>query len=119
MSRKPEPTTDRVRRHLVMGLAASPLVGGAVLKGVLAAPAPRPSEEAAQEEGPGPHREEAEALMKVLSRRYGEYLREEQLPEVRRSLERGLAAAAGMSAAGLEDHEEPDFVFSPYRKEEE
>jgi hypothetical protein len=79
-------------------LAAAPLAGGATA--------------AAQETKPAKtETTPAQALAEIVRLRYGKYLTEEQLTEVRRSLERGQASAARMRQFKLQNGDEPAFVF--------
>ena len=115
--RKEEGPVDRTRRRLVAGLVAAPLIGLPVA-GVLAGPAPQ-EEEPPAEEKRGPHRAEAGALMILVSLRYGEHLTPEGSGEVRESIERSLGGAKRMTDADLANREEPDFVFTPLRREDD
>ena len=116
--RKDGDRVDSTRRRLVAGLAAAPLIGLPVA-GVLAGPAPQEEEpESPAEEKSGPHRAEAGALMVLVSLRYGSFLDQDGATEVRESIERSLGGAKRMTDADLANREEPDFVFTPFRRED-
>jgi len=108
------------RRRLILGLAAAP-VAGALLPDVLGgiASAQQQEAKAAAPAGtePGPHRGEAEALLTFLAIRHGAHLDSAGARELLGPIERSLAGAAEMSAAGLRNSDEPDFIFRPIRRD--
>jgi Protein of unknown function (DUF4089) len=61
---------------------------------------------------PDPRAGTAEALTQIVRSRYGEYLSDEQMKEVRRSLERSQAGAARLKQFKLQNGDEPAFIFS-------
>jgi hypothetical protein len=54
----------------------------------------------------------AKALTEIARLRYGKYLTEEQLKEIERSMERGLASADRLKRFKLTNGDEPAFAFS-------
>ena len=127
--RKNEVRIDRTRRRIAGGLAAlaaAPLAAGLLPEAVTMPLArqekeekrPKAQQERTEEEKPGPHRAEAEAMMGLVALRVGKYLDEAKSREVRSSIEHSFSGAEEMSAAGLGDAEEPDLIFTPFRRED-
>jgi hypothetical protein len=83
-------------------LAAAPLVGGAAEVKAQEPKAAKP--EAATTP--------AKALAEVVRLRHGKHLTEEQLKEIERSIERGLASADRLKRFKLKNGDEPAFAFS-------
>jgi len=54
----------------------------------------------------------ADALTAVVRARYGKYLKEDQVAEVRRSIERGIRNADRLKQVKLNNGDEPAFAFS-------
>jgi hypothetical protein len=76
---------------------------------------PAMTQSAAQEPSPAksnPRAGTAEALMEIVRLRYGEYLSDEQIKEVQRSLQRSLDSAARLKQFKLANSDEPAFTFS-------
>jgi len=86
------------------------------LAALTAAPLSRNATEAKAQEQRGakanPAASAAEALTEIVRLRYGKYLSEEQLKEIRRSLERSLGSADRLKQFKLKNSDEPAFVFS-------
>ncbi len=61
------------------------------------------------------HRE-AESLFEMVKDRYGGRLTEEQLENVRRSVDTVVDNAETLRSVRLDNAEEPPAVFAPYRK---
>ena len=61
---------------------------------------------------PNPGTGTAEALLQIVHLCYGEYLSDEQMKEVRRSLEHSQAGAARLKQFKLQNGDEPAFMFS-------
>jgi hypothetical protein len=68
------------------------------------------------QEGERPPMPDAEALTHLVKIRYGNNLTEDQLVEVRRSIEGRLRSAAAMHKFKLANGDEPAFVFSATQK---
>ena len=62
------------------------------------------------------HRE-AEILFEMVKDRYGDRLTDEQLEEVRRSVDRVVDDAEALRSIRLDNADEPAPIFTPYRKE--
>jgi hypothetical protein len=56
-----------------------------------------------------------DALSKLVLLRYGRYLNEDQLAEVRTGVEAIAKVSEELRAVKLENGDEPFFVFKPYR----
>lgn len=54
----------------------------------------------------------ADALTQVVRARYGKYLKEDQVAEVRRSIERAIRNADRLKQVKLNNGDEPAFAFS-------
>jgi hypothetical protein len=61
---------------------------------------------------PNPRAGTAEALTEIVRLRYGAYLSDDQVKEIRRSLERSLGSAARLRQFKLQNGDEPAFTFS-------
>jgi hypothetical protein len=106
-------TRKNARREFTKSLAVmalSPLVARAVEPGNQepAAARPRPQQQPPAD-APAP---EAEKLTELARLRYGKNLSEEQVGEVRRSIERGLRNADRLKQFKLKNGDEPAFAFS-------
>lgn len=101
----------RTRREFAKSLAvaaATPLVaraGGALEADGAAAQQPPQSTA-------NPFAPQAEALTEVVRRRYGQYLNDEQLEAVKRSIERALRGGDTLHKFALTNGDEPAFTFS-------
>ena len=60
---------------------------------------------------------EAEGLFDMVSGRYGARLSPEELEQVRKGVGAIVDAAASLRAVKLQDSDEPDTLFRPYRGE--
>jgi|AP95_1055475.scaffolds.fasta_scaffold134345_2 hypothetical protein len=56
-----------------------------------------------------------DALSELVRLRYGRYLNEDQMAEVRTGLEAVAKVSEELRAVKLENGDEPFFVFKPYR----
>ena len=61
---------------------------------------------------------DADALLALLKGRYGGRLTDEQLEELRKSVEAASGRAAQMRSVPLANGDEPAFVFRPFRGED-
>jgi hypothetical protein len=99
----------RTRREFAKSLAviaATPLMAKAGI-------APEVETTAAQQTPPAnPFAPQAEALAEVVRRRYPQYLNDEQLEAVKRSIERALRGGDTLQKFALTNGDEPAFAFS-------
>jgi len=100
----------RTRREFAKSLAvvaATPLMAKAGI-------APEAETPAAQQTPPpaNPFAPQAEALTEVVRRRYAQYLNDEQLEAVKRSIERALRGGDTLNKFALTNGDEPAFAFS-------
>ena len=100
----------RTRREFAKSLAvvaATPLMAKAGI-------APEAEPAAAQQTPPpaNPFAPQAEALTEVVRRRYAQYLNDEQLEAVKRSIERALRGGDTLNKFALTNGDEPAFAFS-------
>ena len=61
---------------------------------------------------------ESEILFGIVSERYGDRLKDDELEEVRKGVDALVEAAESLRAVKLENGDEPFSTFSPYRGEE-
>ncbi|MBZ5538594.1 MAG: hypothetical protein LAO31_21825 [Acidobacteriia bacterium] len=109
--------TSQSRRRMVKALALAPFLP-AVLSNVELTPAQTqskpeakpatPAQTAPQELKPSP---EAEALAEVVKQRYGKYLTDEQMVEIKLGLERGVRSRQRIRAFKLTNADEPVTMF--------
>ena len=102
---------------MIKTLAMAPLLP-AILSGVPLTPAQTqgkteakpatPAQTAPQDLKPSP---EAEALAEVVKQRYGKYLTDEQLIEIKQGLERGVRSRQRIRAFKLTNADEPITMF--------
>ena len=97
MARKSE---KRGRRAFLRTLTAAPLVP---------ALAPAEAQEAAQPQ----HSAEVDALAETVRIRFGQYLAEGDMPEIKRGIERMLRNADALRKIKIGNGDEPDFMFHP------
>jgi hypothetical protein len=115
-NRKGRPASPS-RRRMIKTLAMAPLLP-AVLSSVTLTSAQTqtkpeampvaPAQPATQELKPSP---EAEALAEVVKQRYGKYLTDEQMVEVKLGLERGVRGRQRVRAFKLTNADEPVTMF--------
>jgi hypothetical protein len=95
------------RRSFLVGLAAAaslPALPAAALAQAPAAAASPAAGDAA----------EIDALMAIVSLRYGSYIKSEELPLVRRSIERQYASVAMLRKTPIHNEDDaPDILFIP------
>ncbi|MBZ5555387.1 MAG: hypothetical protein LAO21_21980 [Acidobacteriia bacterium] len=110
-------TISQSRRRMVKALVLAPLLP-AVLSSVDLSPAQTqskpeakpaaPAQTGSQEMKPSP---EAEALAEVVKQRYGKFLTDEQMVEVKLGLERGVRGRQRIRAFKLTNADEPVTMF--------
>ena len=88
------------RRTFLRTLAAAPLV-----------PALAPA--AAQDAAPQQHSAQVDALAETVRLRFGSYLAEDDMPEIKRGIERMLRNAEALAKVKISNGDEPDFMFHP------
>ncbi|HEY2014777.1 MAG TPA: hypothetical protein VGH38_14815 [Bryobacteraceae bacterium] len=89
----------------------------AFLQSMAAAPLMVPVTEAAQaqvQETPSPFAGQVDALAELVKLRYGKYLAEGDMPEIKRGIERMLRNAETLSKIKISNGDEPDFMFHPF-----
>jgi hypothetical protein len=96
------------RRGFLLGLAAAAAVPTLSASGQASTPAGSVNQEPATTASP-----EVDALMAIVMLKYGAYLKKEELPLVRRSLERQNTAIATLMKVPIHNDDAPDFLFSP------
>ncbi|MCH8205671.1 MAG: hypothetical protein IH956_01545 [Chloroflexi bacterium] len=60
---------------------------------------------------------EADILFEMVKSRYGDRLTEDQLEDVRRTVDSVVGNAEALRAVTLDNADEPPAVFTPYREE--
>ena len=60
---------------------------------------------------------EADTLFEMVKSRYGDRLTEDQLEDVRRTVDSVVGNAEALRAVRLDNADEPPSVFTPYREE--
>lgn len=108
---------SKSRRQMIRALAMAPLIP-TVLSSVTLTPGQAPSkteakpatpaQTAPQDLKPSP---EAEALAEVVKQRYGKYLTDEQMIEIKQGLERGVRSRQRIRAFKLTNADEPVTMF--------
>jgi hypothetical protein len=96
----------RARREFtktLAALAAAPIVTTSLASGAARAQTTPPPDAVASA---------ADAMTQVVRARYGKYLKEDQIAEVRRSMERGIRNADRLKQVKLNNGDEPSFAFS-------
>jgi hypothetical protein len=89
------------RRTFLRTLAAAPIFPAlASASPQDAAPPQRPSAE-------------VDALAETVRLRYGQYLAEDDMPEIKRGIERMLRNAEALGKIKITNGDEPDFMFHP------
>jgi hypothetical protein len=56
---------------------------------------------------------EVDAIAETVRLRYGQYLAEDDMPEIKRGIERMLRNAEALSKIKITNSDEPDFMFHP------
>jgi hypothetical protein len=95
------------RRSFLVGLAAAaalPALPAASLAQAPAVAGPAPGT---------PEASEIDALMAIVTLRYGSYINSEELPLVRRSIERQYASVATLRKTPIHNDDAPDILFIP------
>jgi hypothetical protein len=90
----------RNRRTFLRALAAAPVI-------------PALESASAQDAPPAPESAKVDALAEVVRLRFGEYLAENDMPEIKRGIERMLRNADAINRITLTNADEPDFLFHP------
>lgn len=67
----------------------------------------------AQEPSPAPQSAQVDALAEVVRLRYGQYLVDGDMPEIKRGIERMLRNAEAINRIKITNGDEPDFMFHP------
>lgn len=99
-------TESATRRSFLLGLAAA-----AALPAVPAvAPAQAPAATAGPSTAASP---EIDSLMAIVTLRYGDYLKPDEVPMVRRALERQYASTATLKKVPIGNSDAPDCLFIP------
>jgi hypothetical protein len=89
------------RRTFLRTLAAAP---------IFPALAPASPQDAAPPQRPSA---EVDALAETVRLRYGQYLAEDDMPEIKRGIERMLRNAEALGKIKITNSDEPDFMFHP------
>ncbi len=110
--------TSRARRRVLKALALAPVVPSVLSGSVWALtqaqtrPSPQakvpPPQPAATEVKPSP---EAETLAEIIKQRYGKFLNEDQMEEIKLGLERGIRGRRALHSFKLTNADEPDTIF--------
>ncbi len=95
------------RRGFLQTLPAAPLIPAAIGAAITETPA----------EAAAPIPDQVNALAQVVQARFGEYLKEGDLNDIKRVIERNLRYAEALSKVKITNSDEPDFTFHPYEGE--
>ncbi|HKG22433.1 MAG TPA: hypothetical protein VKC34_11080 [Blastocatellia bacterium] len=96
----------RARREFaktLVALAATPIVTTSLMPGAARAQTAQPADAITSA---------SDAMTQVVRARYGKYLKEDQIAEVRRSIERGIRNGDRLKQVRLANGDEPAFAFS-------
>ncbi len=93
---------ERNRRRFLQSIAAAPL-------GVACA-----AEYAQAQEISSPFAGQVDALAELVNLRYGKYLTDGDMPEIKRGIERMLRNAETIGKVKITNADEPDFMFHPF-----
>jgi len=88
------------RRTFLRTLAAAPML-------------PALEEGNAQDNPASQHSAEVDALAEIVRIRFGQYLTPEDMPEIKRGIERSLRNAEALSKVKVTNGDEPDYLFHP------
>lgn len=102
--KKQKKTKAGSRRTFLRGLAVTPLVPAAVATAIL-------PEIAESQVAPDSNNAQVNALADVVRARFGSYLAEGDMEEIKRGIERNLRYASALSKVKLTNADEPDFTF--------
>ena len=100
------PKRTNSRRGFLQTLPAAPLIPAAI-GAAMATPA----------EAAAPVPDQVNALAQVVQVRFGEYLKDGDLEDIKRVIERNLRYAEAISKVKITNSDEPDFMFHPYEGE--
>jgi hypothetical protein len=92
---------QRNRRTFLQSIAAAPLMVSA-------------AESAQAQEPSSPFTGQVDALAELVNLRYGKYLAEGDMPEIKRGIERMLRNAETLGKIKITNADEPDFMFHPF-----
>jgi hypothetical protein len=95
------------RRNFLLGVAAVaalPTLPAVSLAQASATPSPAPG---------SPEALEIDALMTIVNLRFGSYLKSEEVPLVRRSIERQYASVDTLRKVPIHNDDMPDLLFIP------
>jgi hypothetical protein len=95
------------RRGFLKRLPAAPFIPAAIGVGITETPA----------EAAAPIPDQVSALAQVVQARFGEYLKEGDLDDIKHVIERNLRYAEAISKVKITNSDEPDFTFHPYEGE--
>ncbi|HYP25482.1 MAG TPA: hypothetical protein VE262_02080 [Blastocatellia bacterium] len=101
--RRIEALARREFAKTLAALAAAPIVTTSLASGAARAQTTPPPDAVASA---------ADALTQVARARYGKHLKEDQIAEIRRSIERGIRTADRLRQVKLDNGDEPSFAFS-------
>jgi hypothetical protein len=95
--------TRRNRRAFLQSIAAAPLVASAPV-----------TAQAQAQESPSPLAGQVDAVAELIKLRYGKYLAADDMPEIKRGIERMLRNAETLAKIKITNSDEPDFMFHPF-----
>ncbi len=75
-------------------------------------PSPTPTSSPSPSPTPRPPSPVAEAYFEVAKKRFGEFVTDEQLEQIKRDMEGNVRSAQALRNVKLQNSDEPDFVFS-------
>ncbi len=120
----PASAEQKSRRRFTKTLAAALVAAPAVAASAQTSPAPRepkappnpqttppPAATPPQQQTPPKPSPTAEAYAEVARARFGKHTSDEEFARVRRDLEGNVRASERLSAAKLQNSDEPDFIF--------
>lgn len=81
------------------------------LRALAAAPAISATREAAAQDAAGAPDPEVAVRAELVRLRFGKYLKDDDMPEIKRGIERMLRNAEALSRFKLTNGDEPDFMF--------
>lgn len=106
---------NKSRRAFAKSVAASLLaapIASSLMQAQTATPTPQTSPTPSPSPSPQPPSPVALAYFEIAKARFGKYITEEQLEQVKRDLEGNVRTSERLKAVKLENGDEPDFVFS-------